>query len=1602
MAGQTTMTITKVATTSKQSAKNAKRVKHHDDDDDEDLMVADAFVQKKKIKMDNSNLSKVDDDEDDVDAESDQDGEDDDDDDQEEDDEEDEDDDEDDDEEEEEDEFDVDLAPAMNFSGSQSQQTNKKKSGAALYKPPTNDEMQQLKDNTDLFQSNLFKLQIDELLKEVKLDYVNKTSALDKTLHKMKDIFDSMSDLPDLSVMEAVEKMKSSKITIPFPQPGPCEDAKYKFGFKKPTKVFIAGSYLLKTVTKTPQGINVDVAVQMPEALFTEKDNLNYRYFYKRAYYLAVLAAELQKKKKSLPVKLSFDTLNGDLRRPILILQGMGDDSDLDFSKLKATIRIIPTILSSTFPNQRLAPGRNSVRPTAEETANPAPTPRYNTAILMDTTLVANLNVLHHHASQCPAFKDACMLGKVWLTQRGLNGSTFNGFLWSMLMGYLLRDGANSAAVGGKKEGGAIRLGNGYSSYQLVKLTLEFLAKHDFTTDPIFMTPNAKPLDDPDFSLSAFTTAFDVVIVDPSGKVNMAAYVSKSTMDYVQFEARTSVELFGELGVDRFDSLFLKNLDDPLTYFDTTILVTSSPKFFPAYKPSTQLDFPSRSQFVHYFIPKLLAKGIKSRTTLIYAKPTTSLPPWNLSAPVPSYDSKFPPLLIGLILDKETSLKIVEMGPNPSEQEGGEVSKEITDFQRLWGPKSQLRRFQDGTLAYSVVWETDGTLDDRNLITGQMGAFLIQRHVGIQQAGVKVWNGGHVLGAGLLKEERGQSVGTLGTFQNALEGLQGLFRDLKGLELPLSVVGVTGLHEGLRRSSVFVPQPYTPETAARGNSGRKGPVLRDYMDVLLDFESSTKWPEDLQALQQMKLAFYIKLAELLLESVPGTSCSISKPLETDCIYSGYIDVTPPSGYTFRIRVRCNTEIPYLQKQLLNPSNTPSTVASLQKSLEKAQTLYHRLPTHSNKLRNLTSRHSFLPTTLRLLKRFVASHLLLGPTHIPSEALELVCVKVFVDPAPYASAPGSGWVGFLRALKLLAGWEWERESMVVEFEKGEVGAEMRASMKKLFEEGKRKRGVWMCLQTVDDLEGIWWTGQGPSAVVLRRLGVIAGASLRVLGKMMQAGSESEVMKLFVTPVDGYDALIRLDPTKLPLYRQNLAYDETVLPKIKRKFKNLVALQDDPLVKVLERFDPVECYLKDLQNAFSEIANFFVDKYGGDCIAVLFNKNVVVEQPWKVNLPFNYFPNESENAVEGTKKAKNVKPSVTPNKMAMLAEMERLGSGLVVGVDYPDAVSRFVMALLKPYLEEAFQVIERTIVTSYIRRGPHLHAYIATTESEGSMISITRIALIAAFVAAFRASSKVRFYTRLTIYFVFVAILCILKISLGFYLGHYNKGEETNYYVSKFIRVVAPWLLNIKVKVEGEEHLDVQRPAVFICNHQSELDLVSIALAFPKATVIMAKKDLERVPLMGQSLKLAKDVLIDRGNRQSAIETMAKVAKEIQEKKIGLFLFPEGTRSYQTTNELLPFKKGAFYLAIQGQIPLVPIVVSSYHDVYCLRRQLFEGGEIRVKVLPPVTTNGLTTADVDKLLNKTQDMMAKTLADISGPVPPYFKPLKIKTTEAKKEK
>ncbi|KAG0316434.1 1-acylglycerol-3-phosphate O-acyltransferase [Dissophora globulifera] len=187
------------------------------------------------------------------------------------------------------------------------------------------------------------------------------------------------------------------------------------------------------------------------------------------------------------------------------------------------------------------------------------------------------------------------------------------------------------------------------------------------------------------------------------------------------------------------------------------------------------------------------------------------------------------------------------------------------------------------------------------------------------------------------------------------------------------------------------------------------------------------------------------------------------------------------------------------------------------------------------------------------------------------------------------------------------------------------------------------------------------------------------------------------------------------------------------------------------------------------------------------------------------------------------------------------------------------------------------------------------------------------------------------------------------------------------------------LDIKFHVKNEERLKIT-PAIVVCNHQSTLDVAVIGRIYPIHCSIMAKRELRYVPILGTFMKLSNVVFVNRKNHKQALQTSAYAIGYMKKNNSGMWIFPEGTRSHSEKAELLPFKKGAFHLAIQSGEPIIPVVTQNYSHVYSSKRRYFPGGEIEIRVLEPIPTTGLTVDDVESLLERTRTAMLESLKDM----------------------
>ncbi|KAK3301566.1 uncharacterized protein B0T15DRAFT_316309 [Chaetomium strumarium] len=212
-----------------------------------------------------------------------------------------------------------------------------------------------------------------------------------------------------------------------------------------------------------------------------------------------------------------------------------------------------------------------------------------------------------------------------------------------------------------------------------------------------------------------------------------------------------------------------------------------------------------------------------------------------------------------------------------------------------------------------------------------------------------------------------------------------------------------------------------------------------------------------------------------------------------------------------------------------------------------------------------------------------------------------------------------------------------------------------------------------------------------------------------------------------------------------------------------------------------------------------------------------------------------------------------------------------------------------------------------------------------------------------------------------------------------LGYHQLAQWT---VARSFKWVMGLTTGVTFDVEDPNgYLDKTRPAVFIGNHQTELDVLMLGCMFPKYCSVTAKASLKKVPFLGWFMALSGSIFINRSNSQDARSAMRGAAEEIRNKRQSVYMFPEGTRSYSKEPMLLPFKKGAFHLAVQAQVPIVPVVVANYSHVLWIKGMVFKSGRIPCKVLEPISTIGLTAADVDELTRSTRELMLKELVALT---------------------
>ncbi len=223
------------------------------------------------------------------------------------------------------------------------------------------------------------------------------------------------------------------------------------------------------------------------------------------------------------------------------------------------------------------------------------------------------------------------------------------------------------------------------------------------------------------------------------------------------------------------------------------------------------------------------------------------------------------------------------------------------------------------------------------------------------------------------------------------------------------------------------------------------------------------------------------------------------------------------------------------------------------------------------------------------------------------------------------------------------------------------------------------------------------------------------------------------------------------------------------------------------------------------------------------------------------------------------------------------------------------------------------------------------------------------------------------------FLFALIVCLPSRATRIKIG--------NIYGSVAGRGAA-WLTGSRFVIRGEQHADRHRPTLYVCNHASILDIFVGIWMSRVGTCGVAKKEIVYYPFFGQFFWLAGHLTLDRGNNKRAVRALEKLVGFVARHKLSVYIWPEGTRSRD--GRLLPFKRGAFHLALATKLPIVPIVLTGTHRAWPNRTLTLYKTTVNIQFLPPISTAHWTKENLDQHIEEIRQVYLEHLPEDQKPV------------------
>lgn len=568
--------------------------------------------------------------------------------------------------------------------------------------------------------------------------------------------------------------------------------------------------------------------------------------------------------------------------------------------------------------------------------------------------------------------------------------------------------------------------------------------------------------------------------------------------------------------------------------------------------------------------------------------------------PVASETPKSITLKIGVVLNPTHAFNVITHGPSPDTS-----PSEAADFREFWGDKCELRRFQDGAIEECVSWEVSDPLE-RLKIVQQVIRWVLITKLGFPDSKqslsdfVGLFDDLIVEEPSYVEKIYESDPKCLG-FTNAMKCFNDLVKQLKDLNkdfLPLTITSIQPTSEHLRYSSVFVPGPrkmkgyrYQPDASK----------FLPSMACQVKFESSGKWPEDLEAIQKIKAALLAKISEGLAKSQHVIKAELvfdhkALPISDNVA----LELLHSSGYAFVLSVCYEREEMLLAKAVAegkseSRSDCESTMVA--EALTAYRKKFNKLKKHHDAIAALQTRFPSFTYTVRIIKRWFAAHLL--SSQISPEMIELLASAVYLILQKDHLPPATGSTGFLRFLKLMKEWRWRGEPLLIPLQSSVgLAAEIpthfpvglvRPAITNFSALRKKDPGFHQStyfISTEEDLEGSDWLWANsrsrqlsvnqmqPHRIIADRIQALATASLASLeARIEENPPEWNVRAIFKSPPQDYDFHLGLNLAAMTRMHQSLKsemHDNT------DPLGLAVEIDDDPITSFVTELQ-VSCFL-----------------------------------------------------------------------------------------------------------------------------------------------------------------------------------------------------------------------------------------------------------------------------------------------------------------------------------------------------------------------------------------------------------------------------------------